>query len=140
MNNQQLTKKVQDSVDRQWAERGWAAPVDVLMDIGILTKENYESWRRGAVPYLERVCRTNLHKLSFAMKEMRGYALKNGGRESRSCYRAWGGKKKAGGGNGILRFSKSGAPAAERAYATHYLAGRQPAGKAAAEPSPKSEA
>ena len=40
--------------------RGYAAPVDVLMDIGVLSKQDYENWRFGKVPYLERVCKINL--------------------------------------------------------------------------------
>ena len=29
------------------------APVDVLLQMGNLTKQNVEAWRRGKVPYLE---------------------------------------------------------------------------------------
>jgi hypothetical protein len=29
------------------------APVDVLLEMGNLTKQNVEAWRRGKVPYLE---------------------------------------------------------------------------------------
>jgi hypothetical protein len=36
----------------------------VLIAMGVLSKEQYEDWRRGRVPYLERVCQINLGKLS----------------------------------------------------------------------------
>ena len=66
MNNQELTKKVHDAVANQISQRGYTAPVDVLMEIGILTKQKYEEWRNGRVDYLERVCTSNLSKLSLA--------------------------------------------------------------------------
>lgn len=66
MNNQELTKKVHDAVANKISQRGYTAPVDVLMEIGILTKQKYEEWRNGRVDYLERVCTSNLSKLSLA--------------------------------------------------------------------------
>jgi len=42
MNNQELTTKVNFSMYRQCRDRGYAAAVDVLMDIGVLQKDKYE--------------------------------------------------------------------------------------------------
>lgn len=56
MNNTELTGKVHSAVYHQCQRRGYAAPVDVLMDISVLSKADYENWRRGKVPYLEKVC------------------------------------------------------------------------------------
>jgi hypothetical protein len=36
------------------------APVDVLVDMGLLAPEKLEDWRRGRVPYLEQVIHGNL--------------------------------------------------------------------------------
>ena len=69
-----LIGKVHDSMYRQCKSRGFAAPVDVLMDIGVLDKKKYNDWRHGRVPYLEAVCTVNLHKLSEIMKVVRAYA------------------------------------------------------------------
>ena len=102
---------------RQILSRGYAAPVDVLMDIGALSKEDYEAWRRGRVDYLERVCRLNLHKLSTMMKAVRAYARENNLKPSFTGYNQWGVK----GRSPRLRFSKSGDPGIERNYATHYV-------------------
>ena len=44
----------------QCCKRGYAAPVDVLIEIGVLTMRDYTEWRYGKVPYLERVCMGNL--------------------------------------------------------------------------------
>ena len=100
---------------RQCKSRGFAAPVDVLMDIGVLDKKKYNDWRHGRVPYLEAVCTVNLHKLSEIMKVVRAYAAANGLKPSFTDYRQVGSKDRK------LRFSKSGNPAIEKAYATHYV-------------------
>ena len=124
MNNQELVAKVNSSMYRQCRDRGFAAPVDVLMDIGILQKDKYEDWRFGRVSYLERVCAINLHKLSTVRHQMRVYAQKAGLKPSFCYYKQWGTKKKGGQGRKPvipLRFSKSGNPDVERWYATHFV-------------------
>ena len=106
-----MQAKVADAMYRQCQSRGYAAPVDVLMDIGVLDKARYDDWRAGRVPFLEAVCTANLHKLSEIMKEIRGCAARTGLKSSVSSYKH---KGKA------LRFSKTGNPKIEEAYATHY--------------------
>lgn len=97
-------------------EKGIASPVEVLMEISVLSKEDYESWRFGKVTYLERVCKINLSKLSTIMREIRVYAHAHNLKPSWSDYRKWGK------GNNIpLRFSKYGKAEIEREYATHYV-------------------
>ena len=91
--------------------------MEVLIEIGALSKENYEKWRRGKTPYLERVCEMNLNKLSAVMQEMRVYAEKNQLKGSWTMYKQWESKGKV----KPLRFSKSGNEQIERNYATHYV-------------------
>ena len=43
MNAQQLIKKVNQVAENQRQRRGYIVPVDVLMEIGVLTKQNYEA-------------------------------------------------------------------------------------------------
>ena len=108
----------------QCRDRGFATPVDVLMDIGVLQKDKYEDWRFGRISYLERVCTINLHKLSTVRHQMRVYAQKAGLKPSFCYYKQWGTKKKDGQGRKPvipLRFSKSGNPDVERWYATHFV-------------------
>lgn len=109
--------KIHSSMYHQCKDRGYAAPVDVLMDIGVLRKQDYENWRNGRVDYLERVCQCNLHKLSEIMKEVRAYAKKNELKPSETVYKQWGKKRRV----IKLRFSKSGDPGVERGYSTHYV-------------------
>lgn len=56
------------------------------------------------------------------MKQIRSYAKKSNLKPSFCYYKRWGVKKKHGHKTVIpLRFSKSGNPEIERAYATHYV-------------------
>lgn len=124
MPNGDLIDKVHASVYHQCQSRGYATAVDVLIELGILPKQKYEDWRFGRAPYLEAVCTANLHKLSFILHQMSVYAKKAGLKPSVCYYKRWGMKKK--GGQGAkpvlpLRFSKSGDPAVEKSYATHYV-------------------
>ena len=120
--------KIYSSMEQQCKKRGYAAPVDVLMDIGVLPKQKYEDWRNGRVDYLERVCTVNLHKLSFIMSQIRAYAREQGLKPSFCYYKQWGVKKKNGQGHKPvvpLRFSKSGNAEIEKNYATHYVDSRR---------------
>jgi hypothetical protein len=93
--------------------------VQVLMDLSILSKEDYERWRFGKVDYLERVCKVNLSELSLIMREIRSYAAKNKLKASWTFYKQWGLKSRPHAKK--LRFSKSGDEDIEKAYATHYI-------------------
>ena len=120
--------KIYSSMKQQCKKRGYVAPVDVLMDIGVLPKQKYEDWRNGRVDYLERVCTVNLHKLSFIMSQIRAYAREQGLKPSFCYYKQWGVKKKNGQGHKPvvpLRFSKSGNAEIEKNYATHYVDSRR---------------
>lgn len=85
MKDGELIGKVHNSVYQQCRKRGYATPVDVLMDVGILQKQKYEEWRFGKISYLEAVCNCNLRQLSFLLKQIRCYADKTGLKPS-SCY------------------------------------------------------
>ena len=50
------------------------APVDVLVDMGLLAPEKLEDWRRGRVHYLEAVIHCNLTRLSRILKMLRFHA------------------------------------------------------------------
>lgn len=121
MNTQELIQKVDQSMERQCRERGFASPVDVLIEIGMLSRENHDEWRKGRIPFLERACAGNLSKLDSVLREMSIYGRKHGLKPSFSFYKQGGGKGKQ------LRFSKSGSPALEKRYATHFVAPREPA-------------
>ena len=124
MKDGELIGKVHSAMYYQCQKRGYATPVDVLMDIGVLQKKKYEEWRFGRISFLEAVCSVNLRKLSFVMHQMRVYAQKSGMKPSFCYYKRWAVKKKNGQGHKPvipLRFSKSGDPNVEKWYATHFV-------------------
>lgn len=124
MKNNELIGKVHSSMYHNCIAKGYVAPVDVLMDAGLLSKAKYEDWRFGRVPFLEAVCTANLRQLSFVMHEMRVYAKKSGLKPSFCYYKRWGVKKQSGQGHRPvipLRFSKSNDPDIEKWYATHFV-------------------
>ena len=124
MNDGELIGKVHAAMYHQCRSRGYTAPVDVLMDIGVLPKQKYEDWRFGRMSCLEAVCTVNLRKLSFIMHQMRVYAKNTDLKPSFCCYRQWAVKKKGGQGHKPvvpLRFSKSGDAEIEKGYATHFV-------------------
>src|SRR5262249_36707656 len=43
-------------------------PIDVLVGMQLLKKDDLEQWRRGRVPYLERVISCNLTRLSRLLR------------------------------------------------------------------------
>jgi hypothetical protein len=121
MNNIELRKKVHSAMYTLIKSKGVASPVEVLLEIGVLSKEDCEKWRFGKVDYLERVCKINLSKLSTINHEIRVFARKNDLKPSWTYYKRWGCKGK----KIKLRFSKSGDEQIEKLYATHYVSQRK---------------
>ncbi len=97
-------------------EKGYISFVDVFMKLGYLDVQNYERWRRGQVPYLEKVINLDLRKISFVMKSVKANCELGNLPARKTVYKSWGnGPKK------LLRFSKSGASNIETTYSTHFL-------------------
>jgi len=125
MNNIELREKVHSAMYALIKKNGVASSVEILIEIGVLSKEDYENWRHGKVPYLERVCQINLSKLSAINREIRAFARKNNLKESWTYYKQWGQNKKGNKKTIKLRFSKGGDENIERQYATHYVVQRK---------------
>ena len=118
INQGKLIEGVGTSMYRQVNQNGYATAVQTLMDMGILSKADYERWRKGQVPYLEKVCNVNLKKLASILEEMKCYAGRNGLKPSFTFYKQWGRKNKP---TIKLKFSKTGSEYMEKLYATHYV-------------------
>ena len=97
-----------EAVSRQ----GHVTPIDVLVDIGWLAEEKVAAWRKGQIPYLERVVGANLNKISRAMKVFRAWAQHSKLEPRRISYRRR---------SFSLRFSKSGDARIEEAYRMQYV-------------------
>ena len=97
------------------------APIDVLIEMGNLSKKNHEAWRKGQVPYLERVFEGNLSKANRILRIIgfHAHAL-NMVPRSTHYHQKGKGKKQA------LRFSKSGDKNIEEAYSRHFLWNQSP--------------
>ncbi|ADG83137.1 hypothetical protein [Thermincola potens] len=116
MNRNELSKRVRHACAGLLSEKGYIAPVDLFMRIGMLTIEDYERWRRQQVPYLEKVLRGNLGRCAFVMKELRSFGVQNALKPSQTAYVAWGkGPKKR------LVFSKFRNANVEKWYSTHFV-------------------
>jgi hypothetical protein len=110
-------KKVTAAVHELLKDGFVVVPVEVLIKLGYLTKEDYEDWRFGRIPYLERVIGCNLSKVNRILRILRLHAADRGLYPSFTGYKKWGKGHKF-----LLRFSKSGKPWMELLYSTHYVA------------------
>lgn len=54
MKDSELIGKVHSAVYYQCQNQGYAVPAEVLVDVGVLTRQKYEDWRFGRIPYLEQ--------------------------------------------------------------------------------------
>jgi hypothetical protein len=110
-----LERQVVRVAERALADRRFVTAIDVLVGIGWLATQLVEDWRRGRIPYLERVVGANLHKISTAMRYLRHWAEQRGLNPSETVYVSWTRDRHP------LRFSKTGEPTIERAYRTHWV-------------------
>ena len=102
------------------------SPVEVLMEMGNLSKKNHDAWRKGQVPYLERVFEGSLSKASRILRIIGFHVHDLNMRPSQTVYHQWGK-----GNSRILQFSKSGIKKIEEAYSRHYIWNQSPEKKQA---------
>ena len=115
MNNAELDKEVKRLVHFNRYEKGFVCAIDILLQLNYLTEKDYENWRIGRVDYLEKVCNTNLSKLTLINKLIKKYSTELDLKSSWTGYNQFGkGIKRR------LRFSKSGDKSIEDRYSTHY--------------------
>ena len=119
-------KKVTAAVHELLKDGVVVAPTEILKQMGYLTKEDYEDWRFGRVPYLERVIGCNLSKANRILRILRLHAEDVGLQPSLTVYKKWGKGAKI-----FLRFSRSGMPWMEILYSTHYVSRYRKPGKPA---------
>jgi hypothetical protein len=113
-NRRKLAKRVHAAAGAALAAQHHVSPIDVLVGMGWLDPEAVKRWRRGEIHYLERVVQANLSRISEAMKLVREWAVARGLSPSESAYVVRKQRRP-------LRFSKSGHPALERQYRTHWV-------------------
>lgn len=121
-----LYPRVTRAVHELLKRKSVVAPVEVLIEMSLLTPTHLTDWRMGRIPYLEKVVICNLSKCVRILELLRRHAEERGLKPSLTEYRRWGkhGRRQP------LRFTKTGNPHLERQYACHYFAGppREPHG------------
>ena len=92
------------------------APVDVLIEMGLLEPKRLDDWRGGRVPYLERAITCNLTRLSRFLRILSFHTHDLNLVPSVTAYmrRSKGPKQR-------LQFTKTGDPRLEEAYARHFV-------------------
>jgi len=73
-----LADRVAKAAEAALAARHYVSAIDILVGIGWLDPEAVERWRRGQIECLEGVVRTNLPRISEAMKLFRSWATARG--------------------------------------------------------------
>ena len=108
--------RVVRAVERILARADVVALSDILIEMGNLSRKNYEAWRKGQIPYLERVFEGSLSKANRILRIIGFYTHDLNMVLRQTTYHQWGNGK-----NRILRFSKSGDPNIEKVYSSHYI-------------------
>lgn len=133
MNRQEIQTKLAAVASQLLGEKGCISYPDLFIALGYLDQKDYEGWRLRRLPYLERVIKTNLAKISFILTTVRKNSLQGRLKPSCTAYMSWGKGHKS-----PLRFSKYGVPAIEQLWATHFVKPRsaqaEPPGADAAPP------
>ena len=108
--------RIERAVAELLAKGNVVTPVDVLVGMGLMRSEHLQDWRRGQIAYLERVITCNLSRVSRILRILRFHAHDLNLKPSFTVYNRHGkGSKQR------LRFSKTGDPNLEKAYATHLV-------------------
>lgn len=115
-NRDTLADRVIKAAEASLATQDYVSCIDVLVGIGWLDPGAMERWRRGQIDCLERAVQTKLTRISEAMKLFRSWATGRGLSASPTQYVARTPQRQT------LRFSRSGDPAIEGLYQTHWVA------------------
>jgi hypothetical protein len=110
-----LADRVAKAAEAALAAQGYASPIDVLVGIGWLDPGAVEHWRRGQIDCLERAMQINLPRILEALKLLQSWARGRGLSASPTHYVARSLQRQT------LRFSRSGDPAIEALYGTHWV-------------------
>jgi len=110
-----LAARIAEVAGHALSTRQVVTPIEVLAGIGWLPAPQVESWRRGRVPYLERVAGANLAKLNTALRLLADWAQHHGLTPSETVYVTWTRDRRR------LRFTKTGDDHIERAWRTHWV-------------------
>jgi hypothetical protein len=110
-----LADRVTKAAEATLAARQFVSVIDMLLGIGWLDPGAAERWRRGQIACLEAVIQVNPARLAEALQLFRDWAAARGLSGSPTAYIARTPRREE------LRFSRSGDPATENSYRTHWV-------------------
>jgi hypothetical protein len=110
-----LEDRVAQAAEHALAAQQFVSAIDVLTGIGWLAPSHVDAWRQGRLPDLESAVNAGLGKVGTALRSFASWAEQRGLRPSETTYLARTRDRRP------LRFSRSGEPALERAYRTHWF-------------------
>ncbi|HEY3824207.1 MAG TPA: DUF2293 domain-containing protein [Bryobacteraceae bacterium] len=113
---EELKKRVVSAAEAALAHKQYVSAIDILTRTGLLAPTHVESWRKGRIDFLERAIQANIEKISQSMAMFRQWSLEKGLKPSETRY-----VRRTRAGTVELQFSKSGDPAIEKSYRTHYV-------------------
>jgi hypothetical protein len=114
-NRTALADRVVKAAEAALAAQGYVSPIDVFVGVRWLDAQTVEQWRRGQIDCLERATQTNLLRILEALKLFQSWATGRGLSASPTHYVAARPQRQT------LRFSRSGDPAIEALYRTHWV-------------------
>ncbi|MBE2253386.1 MAG: hypothetical protein IAE78_27910 [Myxococcus sp.] len=110
-----LYPRIVRAVDGLLRRGNVVAPIEVLVEMELVRREQLEDWRRGRVAFLEGVINCNLSRLGRLLRILRFHAHEVNLKPGWTAYMRWGRAKQR------LRFTKTGEPKLEEIYATHLV-------------------
>jgi hypothetical protein len=94
----------------------YVSPISILCKMELLKENDIQQWRKGTIPYLERVIKCNLSKASRILRIISFHAHDLNMKPSFTVY-----KRNAKGKSILLKFTKTGDPNLEKAYSKHFV-------------------
>jgi hypothetical protein len=110
-----LADRVAKAAEAALARQDYVSPIDAVVGIGWVDGGTVERWRRGQIDCLEGAMQINPPRILEALKRLQSWATGKGLSPSLTDYLARGPQRQ------MLRFSRSGDPALETLYRTHWV-------------------
>lgn len=110
-----LEDRVIRAAEAVLSRQRYVSVIDLFIGLGWLAPSHLDAWRQGRTRDLESVVDAGLGKVSTAMRSFESWAHQRGLVPSETAYVARTTARHP------LRFSRSGEPALERAYRTHWV-------------------
>jgi hypothetical protein len=114
-NRAALADRVVKAAEAALAAQGHVSPIDILAGIGWLNGGTMERWRRGQIDCIEAAVQTSPPRILEALTLLQSWASERGLSANQADYVARTPQRQA------LRFSRSGDPALEARYRTHWV-------------------